>query len=341
MELLFLPCVLCGAMVLCAVVTGYLAHVDARALFLPYFGASIAVTILSTLASVFWWVIQLARVRADAPLRNVCERLRARSLYLLLPAVIFPLFLSSFTAVKTAIPLLVGYSWDPFWAEADRMIFGDDAWRIAHHWLGAWATFPLEWSYSVAWGLALVFVMALVPLNASLKFTSKFYSAMMATWLIAGVALAYLFSAAGPVFAHLASSSESVQFADLRRALQSSLAPHSPIRLTQQYLASALHSRVAAKGGGISAMPSMHLGVASIYVLGARNTRWFIPAIAFWLIIFISSAYFGYHYWIDGLVAAAVAWASWRASEFYLESGLFCFASEERCRRVVPLADLS
>jgi hypothetical protein len=315
-KLLLMPTILCGAMLLCAIVTSWLAGVNWEQLPAPYYSSSLAITFVSALGSAFFWVLQLARIKADAPLKRVGEKLRERAIYLLLPTLLFPLFVASFTAVKTAIPFLVGYSWDPVWAAADRLIFRDDAWRIAYHWLGRGADAPLEWFYSVGWGLTLIFVMALVPLNAAPRFTVKFYSAMMATWLIGGVALAYLFSAAGPVFAHLAGSGPD-QFADLRRALDSTLPADSPIRLTENYLASAVHSHIAVKGGGISAMPSMHLGVASIYVLAARKTPWLAPAILFWLIIFIASAYFGYHYWVDGIVAAAVAAMCWAAAERY------------------------
>src|SRR5262249_32548793 len=116
------PVILCGLMVLCALVTGELAGVSSRYLYLPYLSTSLAITFVSLLLTIFWWVLQLARVRADAPLQIVQERLKERGPYLLLPAVIFPLFFASFTATKTAIPFLVGYSWDPFWAEADRII---------------------------------------------------------------------------------------------------------------------------------------------------------------------------------------------------------------------------
>jgi len=311
----FAPLLLCSAMVGCAFVAAQLAGVSSRLLFVPYFSSSLAITFVSLLLTVFWWAFQLARRGADSPLRRIGENLEERVPYLLLPAAIFPLFLVSFTTVKTAIPFLVGYSWDPFWAQADRLLFGDDGWRIAQHWFGRGSAVWLEWFYSVGWGLALVFVMALVPLNATPRFTGKFYVAMMATWLAAGVVLAYLFSAAGPVFAHLVNSDRADQFIDLQRFLNSSLGQNSPIRLTQHYLGSALYSHVAVKGGGISAMPSVHLGAASIYVLGARRTLWFIPSVLFWIIIFICSAYFGYHYWIDGIVAAIIAAACWTAAE--------------------------
>ena len=62
-------------------------------------------------------------------------------------------------------------------------------------------------------------------------------------------------------------------------------------------------------------MASVHLGAASIYVLSARRTLWFIPSILFWIVIFVCSAYFGYHYWIDGIVAVLVAAACWIVAE--------------------------
>ena len=244
-RLLFAPLLLCGAMLLCAVVTSTLADVSWKLLVVPYYSSSIAIAFVSVLLSVFCWVFQLALIKADAPLKTVRQRLSERALYLVLPTLVFPLFLANFTTVKTAIPFLVGYSWDPVWAEADRLIFRDEAWRIAYHWLGRSADAPLEWFYSVGWGLTLIFVMALVPLNAAPRFTAKFYSAMMATWLIGGVALAYLFSAAGPVFVHVAGSGGPDQFADLRGMLNSTMSKDSPIRLTEDYLASSLHSHIA------------------------------------------------------------------------------------------------
>lgn len=314
-EVYFAPVILCIAMVGCALTTGELAGVSSRPLLVPYLATSIAITSFSLLVTIFWWVLQLARVKADRPVRIVKDRIRERAPYLLLPAVIFPLFLANFTATKTAIPFLVGYTWDPFWAHADRLIFGDDAWRIAHHWLGNGATRMLEWFYVVVWGIGLIFVMALVPLNASARFTAKFYTAMMSTWLLGGFVLAYLFSAAGPVFAHLVSADRSVQFTDLRVVLLSTLKPHGPIWTTQLYLPSELQSHVAAQGGGISAMPSMHLATVAIYVIGARRTRCLVPAILMWITIFVSSGYFGYHYWIDGIAAVGVAALCWAATE--------------------------
>jgi membrane-associated phospholipid phosphatase len=83
----------------------------------------------------------------------------------------------------------------------------------------------------------------------------------------------------------------------------------------EMLLPETLHSHVAVKGGGVSAMPSMHLASVSIYICAARRTRLLVPAVLLWITIFVSSGYFGYHYWVDGIVAAGVAAICWSASE--------------------------
>jgi len=274
------------------------------------------VTILCVLLCVFWWVLKLALQKADKPLLQVWAELRPRLLYLLLPTVVFPLFLVSYTAAKTSIPFIVGYSWDGFWAAADRLIFGDDAWRIAHRWLGENFMTLWQWFYTVVWGGAFALSSVLIPLNARPRLTAVFYTAMIGTWLLGGIVMAYLVSAAGPVFVPMFDPRLASEFNPLHQSLDHGLGDNGPIAFTQHYLASIVNLHVATKGGGISAMPSMHLAAASVYVLAARRTRWFVPTIAFWLIIFICSGYFGYHYWVDGIAAAVVATFCWTLADW-------------------------
>jgi hypothetical protein len=70
------------------------------------------------------------------------------------------------------------------------------------------------------------------------------------------------------------------------------------------------------RGGGISAMPSMHIAVTAIYVFAAWGHRyWQQATIAFAAIIWLGSVYFGYHYVTDGPVAFAIAGVCWIASK--------------------------
>jgi hypothetical protein len=303
-----------------AAITCALAHVDMTRLFFPYLSISFGVTVAAVLVSIFCWVAAMARVKADAPLRTVLERLRARVLLLLLPFLILPLFLAGYTAAKTATPFLVGFGWDGFWTEADRFIFGGDAWRIAQGWLGVQWMPLYSWFYTVVWGGVFMGVTALIAINATPLRAGIFYTAMLLTWIVGGWLAAMTFSAAGPVFTHLFNPELGRHFADIDASIAGNLPADNSLRLTQKYLAASVSAHIAFKGGGISAMPSMHLGAASIYVFAARRTKWLVPAVLFWLTIFVLSGYFGYHYWVDGLAAAAIAWACWCASELLFRS---------------------
>lgn len=313
---LFLPGLICLAMITAAAAVAGAASIDVRELFVPYFSTAAAISLLSVLLFIFIEVVKLAAARADEPIAAIKSRLRDRAPLLLLPAVILPAFLIGYTAAKTAIPFLVGYSWDAFWANADRLLFGDDVWHLTRRFLGS-SNSPLwEWFYTAAWGGVFFITANAVALYGRKRLVGTYFAAMFATWLIGGCVLAYAFSAAGPAFANLFDPSLNARFLPLRQALAGSLG-NGPIGFTQHYLANAVNDRVAVKGGGISAMPSMHLGSASVYVLAARGTRWLLPAILFWIVIFIGSGYFGYHYWVDGIVAAFVAAACWFGAERY------------------------
>ena len=317
MKVLLAPAVVCAAMVAIAAVTCTLAQVEVGHLFYPYFSMSLAVTITALLISVFCWVFAMARDRTDDPIRKVVARIRSRAFLLALPLAILPLFLVSYTAAKTAIPFLVGFGWDGFWTDADRLLFGDDAWRISLRWLGT-SWMPIyAWFYTAMWGFAFVGVSTFIAINAKPSLVALFYTAMLLTWTIGGWLMALTFSSAGPIFTHLFDPDLGRHFSGLREAIAANLPADNSLRLTQAYLAESINSRVAVKGGGISAMPSMHLGAASIYIFAARKTKWLVPAVLFWLVIFVLSGYLGYHYWVDGLVAAVVAWVSWRVSDVY------------------------
>lgn len=315
------PVLLCAAMLAIAAATTVMAGVDARGLLQPYLSGSISVTIIAFLIFIWVKVAQLARAKAEAPLRTVASELRERCPLLILPAFLFPLFLSAYTAAKTSIPFLVGYSWDGVWVAGDRLIFRIDPWRITHALFSASTMRAWEFLYSYVWAAALTLSAALVPLFASRRTTAVFYSAMMGTWLLGGCLMAYAFSSAGPIFLDVVDPSAAAPFQSLKDLLDKQLSPQG-VRTTQDYLAAALHSTTAVKGGGISAMPSMHLGACAIYVTAARGTKWLIPAIALWLLVFIASAHLGYHYWVDGLVAAAVAWLCWRAAKYLYSARL-------------------
>jgi hypothetical protein len=305
------PAVVALATGLFALIAAQLAHISAWPL-ISYFDCA-KVTLLCAVLFAFWILTRAWLLKRD-PVEELRSALAGRLPLLLLPAVILPAFLIGYTTSKTAIPLVVGYTWDAFWSNADRLIFRDDAWRIARAIFGNSTSAFWEYWYAVVWGCAFLLSTNLVALFGSRRLVGIFFTALLGVWLIGGCFMAYAFSAAGPVFAPRFDPSLTPRFGPLQDVLGQTLG-HRPIAMAQHYLVvAAKETHVAVKGGGISAMPSMHLATVSIYVLAARGTKWLLPAVTFWILIFIGSGYFGFHYWVDGLVAAILSFGCWQTA---------------------------
>ena len=257
--------------------------------FTPYLGAWAACTLLSVLIWVFVQVAILFRSRTENPIRHVAARIYEPLKLAPLPALIFPLFLGGYTWAKSSIPFAVGYEWEATWAAADRAMFGMDAWRWAHGLMPAYLAPAWTLYYAMVWGFALVFSGTLISAFASRRFTATFFTALMLSWLIGGVGLAYAISAAGPVFAHMADPELGRQFLPLHEQL-SRLLPRDDLVLTsQRYLEANSRFKVALKGGGISAMPSMHMATGTLLICAAWRTKWLPLALIFWALTFFGS----------------------------------------------------
>jgi len=306
------PCALLVIMAAAAVGVGQHTGVAGSRVFVPYLGAWASLTLLAVLSWFFAKVAALAPQRADRPLQLVVREFsRRRMSGLCISAVIFPLFLGFYTWAKTSIPLAVGYSWEETWADADRWLFGADAWRIPHSLIppamaSAWSFF-----YAVVWGIALAATGAVVAAFACSSFAARFFTALMLSWLIGCFLLAFLIPAAGPVFAHLANPAFEPRFEPLRNTLVELLGTEDIVLKSQRYLAVGYGANVAVKGGGISAMPSMHIATATIFICAACRTPWLWLAVPFWALTFVGSIYLGYHYVVDTPVAVAVAIPCW------------------------------
>lgn len=315
-QAITIPAAIALAMLACAATISFFTGVVASNVFAPYLGAWASLTLISILIWAFVDVAKMAKARVDQPLKRLPKSLVIQQKLFLLPAFIFPIFIGAYTWAKCSIPFVVGYGWEKFWADTDAAFFGMDGWQLLHTLFPASLAQTWTFFYAVVWGFALGIVGSLVSAFASHRFTATFFTAMMLSWFVGGFVLAYAIPAAGPVFANLVDPSLADRFVPLRERLLAILGPDDVVMRTQRYLAAGIKHKFAIKGGGISAMPSMHIATSTIFVLAAGKSRWLLPSVLFWMLTFLGSVYLGYHYAVDAPVALLVAIICWKIAQF-------------------------
>jgi len=269
--------------------------------------------------------------RSPNPLRHLLDPFRNRfaspmlTAALLAPLVLMPMLFTGFGVLKMLLPLNTPFAWDDSFAAADRaLFFGRQPWELTHFVFGSVdATIVIDRLYS-GWVLLLSFAILGFAMFAPRYDRARFFLSFTAAWLLLGVAGAYLGASAGPCYAALIGASSAPEFAPLIERLHAIAATpdaHIDAVRWQGVLWDAHSNRHYGFGMGISAMPSLHNAIAMLYAFAFfRFGRiWGAAGTAFALIIFVGSIHLGWHYAVDGIVAAVAMAAIWWAAGRYLE----------------------
>ncbi|MCB9991758.1 MAG: phosphatase PAP2 family protein [Rhodospirillales bacterium] len=234
-----------------------------------------------------------------------------------LPVFIASIFLlSTFTSLKIMIPYVHPFAWDTTLAALDHTIHGgQDAWALLHPVLGyPPVTFLINVVYNF-WLLVLYLGLYWQLLSLKDKHTRmQFFYTLTLAWAVNGSLLAMIFSSGGPCYYLDVTGLD--RFEPLMDYLRSIGNEDSPLwaLVNQERLWEEYESNAHGIGAGISAMPSVHVSTALLFMLaGLRSTSkfWRIAGCAFFGFILIGSVHLGWHYAVDGYVAIVTTLALW------------------------------
>ncbi|SFR32120.1 phosphatase PAP2 family protein [Litoreibacter janthinus] len=234
------------------------------------------------------------------------------TLYALLGCLAFSM---AFSLVKTSIPYIQPFYADPLFADLDRALhFGVDPWRITHAIAAYVPPAAIVILYFMVWFLPAVFLPVFIALTDTDKDRSKrFMILYVGSWIGLGNLLAVVGSSAGPVYYDRLLGT--ARFSDLTIALESSGISASALGRVQENLWQFYSEGGQSLGSGISAFPSVHVGLAAVTLLYLwERSRLLAPfGVVFAVMILFSSVYHGWHYAVDGYVSIAVVTVLWAA----------------------------
>jgi hypothetical protein len=250
------------------------------------------------------------------PLDEFVERLLGALPFLL----IWPIFMSGFTSIKTLLNDTLPFAWDDeLLALGLKLHLGTPLWLALD---SRPVTLVLEFLYAF-WGVLLVAVPFSVCLrNPTCPKRTRFLVSHLLILVLMGNVAAGMFMSAGPFWLDVTARHHDM-YAPLFDYLARADANGSFSAVAfQRYLWEAHQHRETWLGTGISAFPSIHVAIATLYVLFGwqfgRLARW--GSILFLIAIMIGSVNLGWHYPFDGYagiagavaIYAAVGWAQRR-----------------------------
>lgn len=217
-------------------------------------------------------------------------------------------FMSIFTSAKALLPLIVPFWADPLLADLDALLAGGTA---------PWTYLPrspaitriVDGLYGGAW-FAVMFTSICAAVLSRGAYRRQYLWTFVIAWTLLGNVLACALMSGGPVyFEALTGQTGFTPLAD-------EIAANAPWSLMiREKLWTSYIDSSAGFAMGISAFPSMHLSITTLFVLQANRIHprlaWAAAALCIWVLA--SSVYLGWHYAVDGYFSIAVTVVIWKA----------------------------
>lgn len=242
--------------------------------------------------------------------------------------ILINVFISNYTYLKQIIPDINLFYYDETFFELDKFLHsGVSPWELSHSFFySPYWTLLFNLSYNLwfvlIWGSVLYFMWYCKNQFIRQAYLLSFFMC----WFLIGSILAILMSSSGPCFVHLLNP-ENTYYKPLMERLSYQVDSLWILKVyggeasqIQNYLWQVYSNRSGEVGAGISAMPSMHVSSSVLLAIATFEINKSI-SVVFWifsLIIMISSVHLGWHYAVDGYVAAILTVLIWRMARFIL-----------------------
>lgn len=306
---------LCGAMAVLVLVTAGLTRVS---------GVRFAPVVAGYSMIALWAGLVVCAVAQFVALFTPGKwRPDLRAGWLLVAMLLSGLTLPLFQLFKQLILPIRGFPFDPIVARADNLLFfGHDGWEITHALFG---NTGMTRFFDTAYSLWLPFMFAFPPVIvmafSDVRLRARLLSCWLASWVLIASVGAWIFGSAGPCY-YNALVGPHEGFARLGQQLtRLGSAAHDQGHAIaaidfQHMLLRQLQDGAFVSVGGISAMPSMHVAMATLFAMAAfrfaRPLGWLFSAYA--ASIWVGSVHLGWHYALDGVLGAAMMVGLWKVS---------------------------
>jgi hypothetical protein len=191
---------------------------------------------------------------------------------------------------------------------------GVDPWRLLQPLLGhPLVTRVIQNVYLCGWTALLIAILMAVTFTPRLAHVrTRFYAIYFVAWILLGNVLAAAFLSGGPAY-FAALTGDQSRYGPLMHYLAfSDGAMNSSVTLQHQLWGMYLGHQME-MGSGISAFPSLHVAMTTLFALTAfhidRRLGWLMSAVAG--VIFVGSVHLAWHYAVDGLFSGVFVTAAW------------------------------